>query len=139
MPDEAWFRPTDAATGKAIWLSSGSVAWNDYRKRWVMIAVQVFGAPSNLGEVWYCEAEHPEGPWERAVKVVTHDRYSFYNPVHHPFFDQAGGRVIYFEGTYSVTFSREGDPTPRYDYNQLMYRLDLADPRLKPAAAATRP
>ena len=41
------------------------------------------------------------------MKVVTHDRYSFYNPVHHPFFDQAGGRIIYFEGTYATTFSRE--------------------------------
>jgi hypothetical protein len=61
---------------------------------------------------------------------VTHDRYSFYNPKHHPFFDQEGGRLIYFDGTYATTFSREGDATPRYDYNQVMYRLDLSDPRL---------
>ncbi len=39
----------------------------------------------------------------------------------------------YFEGTYSATFSRDGDPTPRYDYNQIMYRLDLSDERLKGA------
>jgi hypothetical protein len=39
--------------------------------------------------------------------------------------------VIYFEGTYASTFSRKEDPTPRYDYNQVMYRLDLSDPRLK--------
>lgn len=24
-------------------------------------------------------------------------------------------------------------PTPRYDYNQILYRLDLDDPRLAPA------
>ena len=45
-------------------------------------------------------------------------------------FDQEGGRFIYFEGTYTGTFSRKEDFTPRYDYNQIMYRLDLSDPRL---------
>jgi hypothetical protein len=62
---------------------------------------------------------------------VTHEQYSFYNPAQHPFFDQEGGRLIYFEGTYAETFSGNPCPTPRYDYNQVMYRLDLADPRLK--------
>jgi hypothetical protein len=47
--------------------------------------------------------------------------------VHHPFFDQENGRYIYFEGTYTAQFSREGGQTPRYDYNQVMYKLDLAD------------
>ena len=28
------------------------------------------------------------------------------------------------------TFSGNPDQTPRYDYNQIMYRLDLADERL---------
>ncbi len=28
------------------------------------------------------------------------------------------------------TFSAAKTPTPRYNYNQIMYRLDLADPRL---------
>ena len=88
---------------------------------------------SQLGEVWYAEAEQPEGPWKYARKVVTHDRYSFYNPKHHLFFDQQGGRIIYFEGTYTDTFSGNPTPTPRYNYNQVMYRLDLSDPRLKPA------
>jgi hypothetical protein len=50
--------------------------------------------------------------------------------VHHPFFDQDGGRTIYFEGTYCNTFSGNPEQTARYDYNQVMYRLDLADPRL---------
>src|SRR5262249_10991329 len=45
-----------------------------------------------------------------------------------------------FEGTYSHTFSGNQNPTPRYDYNQLMYRLDLADPRLAlPQAVADPP
>ena len=51
--------------------------------------------------------------------------------MHHDFLDQAGGRVIYFEGTYTNQFSGNPAFTPRYDYNQILYRLDLADPRLK--------
>ncbi len=30
---------------------------------------------------------------------------SFYNPVHHPTFDEENGRVIYFEGTYTNSFT----------------------------------
>ena len=55
---------------------------------------------------------------------------TFYNPTQHPFFDQDGGRLIYFEGTYVTTFSGNNNPTPRYNYNQVMYRLDLSDDRL---------
>ena len=62
-----------------------------------------------------------------------HPRYTFYNPRHHAFLDADGGRVIYFEGTYTRTFSGNPTPTPRYEYNQFMYRLDLADERLKAA------
>ena len=103
--------------------------WNDYRRQWVMIAVET-GGTSFLGEVWYAEADALTGPWSDAVKVVTHDRYSFYNPKQHPEFAKDNGRVIYFEGTYSQTFSGNPTPTPRYDYNQVMYKLDLTDPRL---------
>src|SRR5439155_20880164 len=88
------------------------------------------GKPSYLGEVYYLESDRPEGPWTTAVKVVTHDHYTFYNPVHHPFLDRDRGRIIYFEGTYANTFSGNPDQTPRYDYNQILYRLDLADARL---------
>ncbi len=119
----------DSDTGKAVVAHRGSVCWNHHRKRWVMIAVQS-GGTSMLGEVWYAEADAPVGPWVYARKVVTHQRYSFYNPVQHPFFDQKGGRFIFFEGTYATTFSGNDDATPRYDYNQIMYRLDLDDPRL---------
>jgi hypothetical protein len=132
--DEALLHLQDADTGKAVVAHSGSVCWNDHRRRWVMIAVQSFGT-SPLGEVWYAEADTPLGPWVYARKVVTHDRYSFYNPRQHPFFDKAGGRHIYFEGTYTISFSGNADPTPRYEYNQVMYRLDLDDARLTLPAA----
>jgi hypothetical protein len=126
---DAWFQPKDIASGKPVRLHRGSVNWNAFRKKWVMIACEQ-GGTSALGEIWYSEADAAEGPWRRAAKIVTHDKYTFYNPAHHPFFDQEGGRVIYFEGTYTHQFSGNPDATPRYDYNQIMYRLDLADPRL---------
>jgi hypothetical protein len=131
-PDDVSKNLRDAETKKPIRAQSGSVSWNDYRHKWLLIAVQLGGSSSMLGEVWYAEADAPEGPWRDAVKIVTHDRYSFYNPVQHPFF--ARDRYIYFQGTYSATFSRsEAESTPRYDYNQIMYRLDLSDDRLHAA------
>ena len=93
-----------------------------------MIVTQL-GGTSMLGEVWFAEAISPTGPWRDAVKIVTHEKYSFYNPKHHFAFDN--DRFIYFEGTYTHTFSGNTQATPRYDYNQIMYKLDLADPRLK--------
>ncbi len=129
-PEEAYYQVRDVDTEKPVEIHSGTIHWNDFRKRWIMIGLQAFGAPSLLGEVWFAEADEPTGPWRWARKIVTHEKYSFYNPAHHPFFDQEGGRVIYFEGTYASTFSGNPDPTPWYDYNQIMYRLDLADPRL---------
>ena len=128
--DQLPFRLKDASTGAPVQMHRSSVHWNDYRQAWVMIGVQSYGA-SFLGEVWISEAPTPEGPWENAVKVATHDRgstsdYSFYNPTSHPFFDQDRGRFIYFEGTYSEIFSGNSNPTPLYEYNQIMYRLDLS-------------
>ena len=129
--EESPFALRVASTGKSVLAHNGSVYWNAYRKRWIMIFGEIQGS-SLLGEIWYAEAEAPEGPWHDATKIVTHDRYTFYNPTQHPFFDQQGGRIIYFEGTYTNQFT--GTPptpaTPRYEYNQILYRLDLADPRL---------
>jgi len=119
----------DVETGKRVAAHGGSVYWNEYRQRWVAIILESFGT-SLLGEIWYAEADSPLGPWVYARKVVTHDKYSFYNPKQHPMLDKDGGRTIFFEGTYTNIFSGNPDQTPRYNYNQIMYKLDLADPRL---------
>lgn len=138
-PEDALLALRDVDTGKLVSAHGGSVAWNAHRRRWVMIAVESAGT-SFLGEVWYAEADTPVGPWVYSRKVVTHEKYSFYNPKQHPMFDKDGGRVIFFEGTYTHTFSGNDDATPRYDYNQVMYKLDLADPRLNlPVAVYRRP
>ncbi|MEJ7590373.1 MAG: hypothetical protein WKF77_02415 [Planctomycetaceae bacterium] len=128
-PDDVHFQLVDVDSGKPLNAHGGSVYWNEHRQRWVMIMLEVWGE-SMLGEIWFAEADTPTGPWHYARKVVTHDKYSFYNPKQHPMFDRANGRVIFFEGTYTHTFSGNTEQTPRYDYNQIMYRLDLADERL---------
>jgi hypothetical protein len=128
-PGEMLFHLQDADTGKAIQPHGCSIYWNEYRRRWVTIMLEVMGT-SMLGEIWFAEADTPLGPWVYARKVVTHDRYDFYNPKQHPEFDKDGGRIIYFEGTYTHTFSGNPYQTPRYDYNQIMYKLDLAGPQL---------
>lgn len=133
-PEQARFNPANAANSKErVRLHSGTVRWNEYRKRWVLLAGQMEGKTSLLGEVWYAEATHPTGPFTSAVKVVTHDKQTFYNVCHHPFLDRDGGRVIHFEGTYTSDFSGNPDKTPRYEYNQMLYRLDLDAAALRPA------
>ena len=105
-------------------------AWNDYRKRWVLVAHQT-GGTSFLGEVWYAEADRLEGPWENVRKIITHEKYSFYNVKQHPMLAKDNGRMIFIEGTYTREFSGNPDATPLYDYNQMMYKLDLSDKRLR--------
>ncbi len=56
-PEEARFQPRDVETGKAIELHSGSIQRNAYRKKWILIAVELGGSSSLLGEVWYAEAD----------------------------------------------------------------------------------
>lgn len=122
-----------ASDGKQIKPAGGAMAWSEYRKRWVTIFVQQFGEPSWMGEVWYAEADSPFGPWGPAVKVLSHKNYAYYNPQLHADFTPAGSPILLFEGTHSVTFANHPEPTPRYDYNQILYRLDLDDPKLAPA------
>jgi len=141
---EAWEDPSawevlkpqetlSSASGAAVKPHSGSIAWNDYRQRWVTIFMQAFGKPSVFGEVWYAEADSPTGPWGKAVKVLSHENYTFYNPRLHAELVPAGSHFLLFEGTYSRTFANHPEPTPRYDYNQILYRVDLDDLALRPA------
>ena len=102
------------------------VAWNEFRQRWIMLL-------EDVGEVYYAESRQPEGPYGKAVRIIHHHQYNFYNVATHRFFNQEGGRVIYLEGTYTDAFSNAKQKTPRYNYNQVLYRLRLDDPRLREA------
>jgi hypothetical protein len=108
----------------------GSIAWSPYRQKWVTVFTQMGGQPSFLGEIWYAESAHPTGPWQSAVKIVTHQNYTFYNPRLHPELSPAASPILLFEGTFTRQFADRPHPLPRYDYNQIMYRLDLDDPEL---------
>lgn len=142
---EAWQNPStwehlkpqpelEAATSEhKIIPHTGAIAWNSYRQRWVTLFMQKFGSPSAFGELWYAEAPAPTGPWGKAVKVLSHNNYTFYNPQLHPEITPTNSPILLFEGTYTRQFADNPHPTPRYDYNQILYRLDLDDPQLKPA------
>jgi len=131
-PEESWIDLHDAATGARIQAGRSSVYWNAFRRRWVMLI------SAQPGEIWFAEGDTPTGPWAYARRIVAHDNYNFYNPTQHPFFDQENGRLIYFEGTYTDSFSGAKEKTPRYEYNQVMYRLTLDDPRLSLPAPVYR-
>src|SRR5207253_2549021 len=90
-----------SADGSDVKPHSGSIAWNAFRKRWVTVFMQSFGKPSVFGEVWYAEADSPMGPWGPAVKILSHDNYTFYNPCLHPEFTPAESPILIFEGTYT--------------------------------------
>ena len=125
-----------AEAGLAEWndaVASGSVAWNPWRKRWVTGFQQKFGKPSVFGEVWYAEADAPTGPWSKAVKVLSHRNYTFYNVRLHQDLTSPDSPVLLFEGTYTAEFADHPVKTARYNYNQILYRLDLDDPALAPA------
>ncbi len=117
---------------------SGSIAFHPYRKRWVAVFMQKFGKPSAFGELWYAESDHPTGPWGKAVKILSHENYTFYNPRLWGEFVEADSKLLLFEGTYTEQFANRPIPTPRYDYNQILYRIDLDDPKLAPAQVETK-
>ncbi|MFB9280247.1 hypothetical protein ACFFT4_35290 [Cohnella cellulosilytica] len=127
--NEARFQLKGVDTGEDVINHTGSVKWNEYRQVWNNVIEQREGT-SFMGEIWYAEAPSPTGPWTLAKKIVTHDGPDFYNVARHSYFDKNNGREIYFEGTYVAMFGNVGKPTPRYDYNQMMYKLDLSDERL---------
>ena len=123
---------TDITTGTTFQSTGGPAQYfNEYRARFVRLVEQVSGTTSFLGELWYLEGDTPMGPWVYARKVVSHDAYSFSGPSLQPFFEQDGGRFVFFEGNYTSTLAGNNVVnTPRYNHNQLTYRLDLDNPDL---------
>ena len=118
---EGWIQLHDILTDVPHSVRRGSIQWNEYRQKWILIAQ---GDAEYFGDILFSEADSPIGPWAYATVVAEHD-YLFYNPVHHPFFDR--GDTIFFEGTYT-NFWNQGATKPYYDYNQLQYRLKLTTP-----------
>ena len=73
------------------------------------------------------------GTWGKAVKVLSHENYTFYNPRLHPEFTPEDSPILLFEGTYTAEFADRPAITPRFNYNQILYRIDLNDPAFESA------
>ena len=116
---------TAAITGESLPVAEGSVQWNAFRKRWILICTAASN-DKNPGDVWYAEASNVDGPWSHAVQVAAHGSYDFKCVMQLPALAQDNERHIYFAGT----LAGGNCPVPRYQDNQLLYRLDLDDPRL---------
>ena len=65
--------------------------------------------------------------------MVTHHNYTFYNPCLHPGFADGESGILFFEATFTSEFADRPFPVTRYNYNQVLYRLDLSDVALAPA------
>jgi hypothetical protein len=141
---EAWKNPStwekvdrphelSSPSGERVVVKTGSVAWQPARKRWVTVFQQESGKPSPGGELWYAEADSPMGPWGPCVKILSHKKYTFYNPVIDAELAPADANFLLFQGTYTAEFSGGAQKTPFYNYNQILYRVDLDDPALAPA------
>jgi hypothetical protein len=118
-------------TNEAITPHRGAIAWNAHRNKWIAVFTQMGGKTSLLGELWYAEADEPTGLWGDAVHIVTHANYTFYNPQLHPEFTAPDSPMLLFEATYTKEFSGAQEATPRHDYNQVLYRLDLDELHLR--------
>jgi len=119
-------RAVSTTEGKRVEAHGGDLAWHPWSRRWLLLFTQKGGASSYLGEIWLASAPSPTGPWTEARQVATHDQYTFYNPVLHAEAFRADSPLVTFEGTYVTTFSGNRQPTPRWDYNQVLYQVDLS-------------
>jgi len=117
----------DVETGREIVAhTNGALDPSPYSGRYV----RLFAPRFSLGETWIAISDTPMGPWVVARRLLGHEDYTFYNPRQHPALATDRGRRIYFDGTYVTSFSGNDDPTPRYDYNQVMYAVYLDDAAL---------
>jgi hypothetical protein len=117
----------DVETGRSIDVhGNGALDPSTFLGRYVRLITPRIA----LGQTWIAISDTPMGPWVVARRLLSHPNYTFYNPRQHPALARDHGRRIYFDGTYVTTFSGNDDPTPRYDYNQVMYAVDLDDPAL---------
>ena len=131
IPIEARESATRRDGGGSVRAHRGSIAWSAYREKWVTVFTELGGTPSHLGELWYAEAATPFGPWINAIRVVSHENYTVYNPRIHAETRDPASPVLLFEATYTKSFANRPHPTARQDYNQVLYRLDLDDPAFR--------
>lgn len=138
FPDRAGIHHlTDFQTGESFVAREGTVFWNEFRQKWIMITNEFVPRGPRKGNVYYAEADSPIGPWVYARKVASHrdtlkdpyrGNFSFQDVKQHPELTRDEGKTIFFSGLFKRT--ARGQAVPRYNNNHLMYRLDLTDNRL---------
>jgi hypothetical protein len=119
--------PKAAEDGTPTEPHRGSIAWSEWRGKWVCVFTRKFGDRSAFGEIRFTESPSPFGPWSPSIPILEHDHYTFYNPRIDRELTPADADFLVFEGTFTRTFSKTSEATPRHDYNQILYRLDFAD------------
>ena len=125
-PEERWIVFRDVESDREVRTQHNTIKWNPYRQRYAGIFSEATGS---LGNAWYAEADTAAGPWVYMQKIVSHNGFTFYNPCH--FFDKHEGREVFVEGTVTQWFGTSDQPAmPRYQYNQVMYKLNLEESRL---------
>ena len=60
-PEERLCQLRDVVTDAAVKPHAGSVPWNAWRRRWVLMVEEDRGLADNR-EIWYAEADTPPGP-----------------------------------------------------------------------------
>lgn len=138
-PEERWIVFRDVRTGRELIHQHHSLQWNPYRQRYAGLFTCRLASESRpastegiqgLNQTWYGEADTLLGPWAYLEKVVDVGDYAYYNPLYNPYFHEQGGRILFFEGTYTRFMDATAPMRPRDNYNQVVHRLDLDDPRV---------
>ena len=147
----------DGNVGACDWgdspvLGNGDTQWNNYLKKYVLIAQKSMhpcSKESTYGEIWMSLASNITGPWTAVKRIATHATTgtSCYNPVQLPFLEEGGGSRIYFACTITSAFSfavkHHGMPKgfacawdgiggqgcdvsiPKYEYNNMMFAVGM--------------
>ena len=101
--DEVGASVMDFETGASLGRGPDTVAWNEYRQRWIAFFAD------RPGGVIFAEADTPTGPWGYGRRIATHDEYNFYNIAYHPFFDQEAGSSSISRDLHRLFLWREGE------------------------------
>jgi hypothetical protein len=143
MPlSQARMQIVDSITKKPVVVDSGVVHWNAFLKKYIL----VFGN----GQLYLAMSDSMTGPWNTAVVIAQHEdtHSSCYNSIQVSALSDATERNIYVACSYTSMWSNDapaaGIPNvwstclfgqnahqncapvvPRYEYNNLVYRLDL--------------
>jgi len=138
---KAHMQTVDVTSGAPVFYSLGSVNFN--------AALQQYLVLSSQGSTMYVSLSPSlMGPYRDAFPVAWHNSSgsSCYNPLHMPWLDEDNGRVIYFACSFTAMWSDANNPNsqwytcltginarencapivPRYEYNNLVYRLDVS-------------